>query len=137
MTGRERLAKLANFLRHDVRLIKTCRQSADFKFDLRAWASADKIGLGRARCNTSACAVGWATTIFRRQGFKLEAASPVNRNIVPVYKDKRNWEAVQEFFAISDAESSQLFSKDAYPSDQLNGPVAVADRIESFLNTSR
>jgi len=72
-----RIRKLADFLatvvhKADVRVRKATENSGEprEKFDMGYWAEGigkdKKLGVTKAKCGTSACAMGWATVVFPR-----------------------------------------------------------------------
>jgi hypothetical protein len=84
---RERLRELA----------RVVAAVADERFDLRDWSRG-------ARCNSVACAIGWAMRDdwFQRQGF-------VWRSRGPYYQGHEHWKAVRVFFGLSREEAFDLF----------------------------
>ncbi len=61
---RKRLLKLAAFLAGPV--ARAAKRNKAKKLNMRLFASDSKIGLSKAECGTSACALGWATLVFPR-----------------------------------------------------------------------
>lgn len=102
--GMRRLLKLATFLE------KLPRR----RFDYGSWAGTDWKGSSDLSCGTTACALGWATTIpaFRRLGLKLVWADdgpdeyPYPR---PVCHQHYSEEAATKVFNLNSEEARFLF----------------------------
>lgn len=114
------------------------------KFDLDTWAENNKVNskvecLLDGTCGTAACAVGSAMLFkpFNRRGLKGKwSGSPDIRDegsaFVPVYKKYSGWDAVKEFFDITNSEAEWLFSGNEYivkPSSK-----KVAKRAKAFVD---
>ncbi|MGH7749129.1 MAG: hypothetical protein ACREQ5_30855, partial [Candidatus Dormibacteria bacterium] len=72
-TGNARLLRLADFLENDV--------PAD-RFDFAHWVGKDWAGAPDLSCGTSACALGWATTIPEFQALGLKLSGPKDAALV-------------------------------------------------------
>lgn len=107
--GKTRLALLAQFLRN----------IPEDRFCLATWADHD---FTEDVCGTTACACGWATTIFD----DLELANHIIR-----YKGSDSWLAVSDFFELSIVEAEELFNSDNYYIKAT--PKMVAEKIHKFL----
>ena len=105
----DRLLALATYLREEV---------PDDRFNMGHW------GKTAHPCRSSACAIGWATNIFR--GFTLQHYSG---SWWPAYKGLYGWDAVTLLFGLNDDESGTLFGT------HLEGESRhrVAERIEGFV----
>jgi hypothetical protein len=116
---KERLLKLANFL-------ETVEPE---RFDLSTWSDSN---FTPEKCDTAACACGWATVIFKDEGFTLY-------NSMPMYNDDKNrrsyisWKAVQAFFDITNDGAEYLFCNSSYEDDGTS-PLEVSERIRRFTN---
>lgn len=138
--GSQRLLILAEFLP------KVSKQSFDItgwvtyrnlneeqREDLRQTAvnmEEDKFWEQLPDCNFAGCAVGWATRIpeFKEAGFSISA--------YPLYEGRQNWEAVMEFFGISNSEARYLFAGSEYSTYPVE-PAMVSKRIKEFLEDIR
>lgn len=115
---KDRLLYLANFLE--------THKFDNNDFDLSEW-----------QCGTSSCAVGWACSLeyFNKQGLVFTTG------ICPVpfyHKDHKyelvGWIGVQYFFGLaSRLDADKLFASWAYPEDDVNNPLAVAERIRNYV----
>lgn len=97
-------------------------------------------------CNTAACALGWAPTLFHKQGLYLEEGSG---QVVYIQRDKEpvqeyyDFDAGAQFFEITEEQSRLLFDPEAYreyKSEDLTDyyyvdptSAQVADRIEWLI----
>jgi hypothetical protein len=94
-----------------------------------------RVSKGRPSCNTTACAMGWATTIkkFNKEGLVMAPCG------FPLFKNPSNGEeyigfrAAEEFFGLERRQSTYLFSRESYPHDYKNNPRIVANRIRGLL----
>ena len=127
----DRLARLAKFLQ------KVPRE----KFDLDYWVAEQKEPPTQpnCKCDTVACAIGWAGVLFSKQGLKIEMSSS-GYCFSPHYRKRENWGAVYRFFGLEDVEHAicemdsdgwKLFSSDHYPDNAT--PKMVARRILNFI----
>jgi len=119
------------------------------RFDLRSWAGNDDIpweGNPNLSCGTSACAVGWATTIpeFRDAGLHLtsgwgeaglhltdaglEYNCPEDGITYPAFT------GVEKFFGINFDTAMWAFSNDAYDGEAT--PQDVAERLQYLLDNN-
>ena len=132
-TGNRRLLKLAAFL-------DTVPPS---RFDYNQWVGEDWRGDPALSCGTSACALGWATTMptFRRLGLALRrvhglgtAEVVMPRVRVPRTFD-RSFTTGAKLFGISYDESRYLFSTlgDARKAWEVWTPNDVAEKIRRFV----
>lgn len=76
------------------------------RFSLDDWTN---VGSTRPACGYSACAVGHAMLDVR-----FNALGLYHIDGVPGYNGHRNWEAVREFFDITEETAETLFSPTAY-----------------------
>lgn len=114
--GRQRLEKLAKLL-YSVPAEKFCMGS---------WMSGNLN-----RCGSTACAIGWASTIFINDGLLL--VRPEYHAVYrPAFKGVTNWRAVEMFFELPSREAQRLFG----PNQEI-GPRQVAKRIKQYLKTGR
>lgn len=107
--GYKRLSLLADFLEN----------LPEERFNLKNWASSN---FKPNECGTTACACGWATTIFD----DLELVNHLIR-----YKGYDSWFAVSDFFELSITEAEELFNPDHYYEKAT--PKMVATKIREFL----
>lgn len=126
--NRERLTILAKFL----------ATIPDERFDLGTWAGNDHIAWGGDKdlsCGTTACAMGWATTIpeFRELGLHLEKPSSFVRNGFAQLRfgDEVAFMAAGAFMDLNTRETDYLFDPDSY--DDGATPAEVVERINQFL----
>lgn len=124
----ERLLKLADLLEADA------SNPDGIKFDLDTWAGyngAEKFPSHAPKldCRTQACAIGLAclSGVFKKDGLKWQPA-PNDNNIIPLFEHKKNFEAVELFFGITDAEARHLFLRRSYWSADLPTRGAKAER---------
>lgn len=114
-------------------------------FDLTSWFT----GLGdcddcdnQYDCGTVACAVGWACRVpaFHRLGLSSETRCGVTE---PLYHDpetdpggdntREGWDAVEQFFGLSQVSANYLFSSYQYNHGNSARPSDVAARIRDFV----
>lgn len=124
--GNRRLLKLAEFLRTVPRR----------RFNYMVWVGLDWKGAADLSCGTTACALGWATTMpyFRRLGLRLLRGENDVVARVGLASDPDNWqpmEAASEVFGITEEESAELFSPNDDEGDAT--PKYVAKKIEKFV----
>ena len=89
------------------RLLQLCRVLegvSDDVFDLRDWAR-------NGRCNSVACAVGWA---IRDDWFRAAGLGSDGRS--PAYGGDRGWRAVRNFFGLTREQALDLFHFGHYES---------------------
>lgn len=105
--GLQRLATLAAYLRESV---------PDSQFDMNVWVGDDWQGDPDLSCGTSACALGWATTIpsFREAGLTLVRDRDYHHGghvelHTPEVIRTNSIEAASEFFDISESQADHLF----------------------------
>lgn len=113
--GNRRLLKLAAFLR------KLPRK----RFNYESWVGEDWQGAPSLSCGTTACALGWATTmpIFRRLGLRLESIRDED--------GFRNGYVSGPYLEVFALDSDDLFYPDAGESNWT--PKQVAGKIERFV----
>lgn len=111
---KDRLLKLANFL-------ETLPKEG---LDMRKWSEAMTPS-----CGYRACAIGWATTIFKDEGFHMEKSDSIYPSFYPVCDSNYGWEAVWVFFDLSWQQAESLFG-DHNPDD----PKYIASHIRDFVN---
>jgi hypothetical protein len=117
--NKERLLKLADFL----------DKVSPEHFKLDCWA---ERGFRKNKCNTTACACGWATVCFRNSKDKLRLT-----NIGVLYYTKSgftlyNFSAAAEFFDIAYNKAFDSFHPGSYEKFH-RGPKHVAKRIRKFV----
>lgn len=98
------------------------------QFDYSAWVGDDWKGAPDLSCGTTACALGWATTIpsFRRLGLKLN--TDWNEVTMGEY---RNFYAAALLFELSERDAMYLFAPG--PSEVDATPKQVAKKIRQFV----
>lgn len=90
-------------------------------------------------CQTTGCAMGWATTIpeFKEAGLILAAEPGDIYNACICYKHKNKWyehfEAAENFFDIPYTTSRILFNPMYYRYDERNHPKFVIKRLKLLL----
>lgn len=91
------------------------------KFDLKAW-----------KCDTAACAIGWACIDkqFNKQGFRF-TKEVSGYHATPRFGGNFGWPAVQEFFDISGDRALKLFSGTSY--EEPATPLCVIKRIRKYI----
>jgi hypothetical protein len=135
----ERLKKLRKAL------VAYNKNRKNLGFNLTTWAAMDFIYEsedptkvvqaardGKNYCGTTACACGIATTVpeFRRAGLKIirtDCGAELS------YRGKREFDAAESFFGLSDLEAEHLFYAYSYPESQRKSPMAVVRRIDKML----
>lgn len=77
-------------------------------------------------CNTAACAIGWATAYpeFKEAGFHMDETGH------PTFGNYNNWEAIGNFFGISENEASQLFAPTSW---RENNQIPSKNQKDIFL----
>jgi len=115
-SGREKLKKLANFLKN---------VSQD-RFNLSLWATHE---FAEDNCYSQACAIGWASILFPNSGLMIIKNQPHFRHYT-------QWEAVSKFFEISINDACKLFSPTPYiqQGNSISDPVLVSDKIGEYLS---
>jgi hypothetical protein len=118
----KRLLKLADFLETVPRK----------RFDFTKWVGLDWKGKADLSCGTSACAIGWATTIpsFRKLGLKL---SLNDAGGTPVFNGDFGSDAVAHFFDISILDAEFLFFPLYNDLGDKATPKQVAKHIREFV----
>lgn len=120
--GKTRLSLLAQFLRN----------IPEDRFCLASWSDED---FEEDVCGTTACAMGWATTIFPQlqlnEGF---CVSLINDNGKAECVD---FDAGAVFFNIPYSISMKFFDPYSYPNKSNTTAVQVADRIDHYLETGK
>lgn len=124
----DRLRRLAFYLRNDIK---------DEVFNLATWVGNDDVpweGKDDLSCGTSACAMGWATTIpeFKQLGLHLERFSPSGQGFL-VFGEAKHFEAAAQFMDISLKEAEYLFDPAKYPEEDDTSRLEVVERIEDFI----
>lgn len=122
-----RLLKLADFL----------KKLPVKRFDYTSWVGVDWEGAPDLSCGTTACALGWATTIpeFRRLGLRLKRKSPwggfpalVASRGGPTSQAAR---AVEKIFGLDQSAFRFLFMP--APFERRATPREVAKKIRQFV----
>ena len=101
-------------------------------FDMEQWGTR---GFPEKKCNTTACAVGWATVAFPNQGLELvnsssNALSPLDIR----YLDLDYFDASAAFFNINLHAAHFLFAPECYPKERAEKKQVVA-RIRQMVKT--
>jgi len=135
-TGKRRLLALAKFL----------RGLPAERFDMREWVGKDWKGGADLSCGTTACALGWATTmpLFRKLGLRLVHTGSIGGGYPQVgdgYESGGRWEyartgyhAAAFLFGITYEEAEYLFLPGSTrPGAPRETPKQVARRIEAFV----
>lgn len=91
---KKRLLKLANFL---------SRQVPEKHFYMGNWGMYGVLSLNSHKCGTSGCALGWATVLFKRQGYNMGSRGPE-------YRGASGLDSAVSFFGISGFSAHHLFS---------------------------
>ena len=129
--GRKRLAILERFLRKEV---------PPRRFDMLTWISGAKFcGIVappealHKECGSTACALGWATTIpaFKRAGLRFDGGSPYFLPPDTKY-GSYSFNAGAAFFHIRIEDANYLFEPSCYPTLNTT-PTEVASRIRGLL----
>ncbi len=128
-TGDARLLRLAAFLRTLPRK----------RFNYNVWVGHDWRGAADLSCGTTACALGWATTIpsLRRAGLQLVSRGIGQYGYVVLKTKGRrqvysSMTAAQEVFSLNELEASYIF----VPSDDGDATAKqVARKIERFVSS--
>lgn len=99
--GARRLLKLSKFLKDNKRKINV---------NMSYWALSEHNGM--PECGSSACALGWATTIpsFRKAGLRLYYKSANARCYVQYNKERHPVSAASKFFNISEDDAQHIFT---------------------------
>lgn len=92
-------------------------------------------------CGTVCCAVGWACLDkkFNEEGLclALRAIALMNglnfKQAEPFYNNKSSFNAVMDFFEISEFIADDLFLASHYKDEDTRNPKAVAERIRNYL----
>lgn len=136
--NKRRLLKLAGLLEADA------KNKKGIKFNLGVWAApADGTDMSdrtepAVDCNTQACAVGLAciSGAFKRQGltYVYRMGFFGNLILIPKFRHRREFSAVQAFFGISEVEAEWLFQPGSYAHGVgAKGERAVAKRLRDFV----
>jgi hypothetical protein len=129
---RDRLLLLADFL----------DQLPPERFDFRHWVGSDWEGDPELSCGTTACALGWATTIpeFRKLGLSMcKPREEDLRGYVTLNGRQDSWAAGKEIFGIGAASFDYLFIPHG-GEDGLEEEASakqVAARIRRFVEVNR
>ena len=121
-----RLMVLAEFLRTVPRK----------RFNLESWVDDEYppvLDPENPECGSTACAVGWATTIPEFQALGLYL-SVVNGVLFPVFGGWERLHAVVCFFGLTIAEGEHLFFDSSYSHlEEMQGTKVVIERIEELI----
>lgn len=132
---RKRLQTLANYLVKADKRQKALKAAGKRwrKFDMNKWGNAKVLGLTEAKCGTSGCAVGWATTIpeFKRAGLHLASVVGSSTLCEPKFGRSGGFEAAERFFGLSYNEANYLFAPEYYR--RKSSPISVSRRIKALL----
>jgi hypothetical protein len=131
--NKERLLKLADFL-------DTVHPN---KFEISSWLNTGWRARGGCTeaelldldCGTTACAVGWACTIpeFKAEGLGFGGIVPMPTLQMPDGKTLTSWEAVREFFGLTQPEALNLFDRGAYATGPYASATTVARKIRLLV----
>ena len=110
------------------------------RFTMRKWVGWDWSGDPTLSCGTSACALGWATTIpsLRRLGLRLDLGEGCvvlrrkRRDAVVAYFDGYKTIA-SELFGLTDVEADKLFM----PHRGYDNPKAKAAQIIALVKSKK
>jgi hypothetical protein len=113
------------------------------RFDYSRWVGEDWEGNDDLSCGTTACALGWATTMpqFRKLGLKMYFFGENRGGFVKLYPKGGNLGATDSFeagarvFYLTKDESHRLFSPDYGEKDAT--PKQVAKKIREFVKDRR
>jgi hypothetical protein len=118
------------------------------RFNYRVWVGGEWKGKADLSCGTTACALGWATTIpeFADRGLLLVRVIGV-RGGVPRYRGVLGLEAASEFFGIPQVDAGFLFMpadwdailgspRPGEPNGDA-GPAEVAAHIRRYVQERR
>jgi len=139
--NKRRLLKLADLLEADA------KNKKGVKFDLSLWAKVDDLDYSTSPdvievgCQTTACAIGLAciSGAFKLSGLAYDLVakeSSGGNNIVPRYRNYRDFPAIQKFFGITEDQADHLFLDSSYADSRCRGARgerAVAARIRSLV----
>lgn len=106
----DKLLKLADFL----------ETVPPERFDIFNWASE---GFSESKCDTAACAAGWACVLFEEEGLRLIGYI----TLYPSFKEDRYEFALMNFFGLTYNQAQNIFFSSSYISTP--GPKDVAQRI--------
>lgn len=115
-------------LRHVRDLLKIV---PDDRFDLNSW-----------KCETTACAVGWACSVkwftdrgltLTRQPYEMWGEEAPRYFYSPAYEGYLDFVAVQKFFGLTWAEAEHLFLPTDSGAARYNNAAAVIRRIDRLL----
>jgi hypothetical protein len=135
----DRLIRLADFI----------EKLPPERFDFSTWVGDEWEGKPDLSCGTTACAVGWASTMpeFRALGLELGPIGPHESMAYPrlVGSKVRGWsgaiEACTTVFGLTESEAAFLFVARNDPEDNENDQLPedatakdVAARIRSFVD---
>lgn len=126
-----RLLKLAKFLRTRVPVER---------FNMATWAGNHDISFNEEMgldCGTSACAMGWATTIpaFKKLGLTLKSIGrPGSCEAQLQYRDLISFDAAAEFMGLTSSQTKHLFAPSYY--EEYPTPSDVAARIEQLVHST-
>jgi len=142
-THKNRLTKLSDFLKTSFnKKGSRGKLSTDTDFHMGHWAQG---GFKEQKCGTSACALGWATTLFPRILRLIDHGQDEhdkdNYNVLAaemVVEHKRTKktgvQAGMEIFGITNPQGIYLFGTDGYGCDShAIQPKQVAKRIDKII----
>lgn len=121
-TGLGRLARLAD----DLEVLELPKGD---KFSLAGWKTpVYDVSSWIKPCGTAACAVGWCTTFDWAKDLGLKFS-----HSMPVYKQHTNWDAVIQFFELTEMEALELFQEPNRFEERCECPKAQARHMKEFL----
>lgn len=127
----------------------------DTQFDLETWRKNDDylnddytIVGDRTRgyqitsypsCRTTMCAVGWGCAMpeFQKLGLRMMVNVDEFTSFYPKFKDFTGFDAVSEFFDISERAAKYLFDIESYDYGEPTSAKYVATRIRKFVDEGR
>ena len=110
------------------------------QFNMGAWGVLENYGVFKEKkdlkCVYSACAIGHTAHLFKKQGFHLTISPNNNKELIPVFKNFEQWDAVSLFFDIPKKDAEWLFHPSQYEyAIDVEIPLSVvADRIEDYIH---
>lgn len=133
---RERLKEMQNLMKQ----VHESVLAGKAKFDLSEWVKG-KVSENTPpnECGAVCCAVGFAMQHkpFNDQGFGISADLAYDYNLgifvsIPKYLDDTNWNAVENFFGLTNKEAEYCFSDFYYPENPT--PLDVRNHIQDILD---
>lgn len=132
-----------------LRLAKRLDRVKPERFNINKWVGDSWEGKQDLSCGTSACALGWATTIpeFSKAGLKLYRPNGALQAFVAFsgkggikqpYAHSQALTNAAAFFGLDDETAREIFWPDSYPMDSFAvTPRVVARRIRAIVRAHR